>query len=341
MQKKVSIITPSFNRADIIHETAVSIFNQIYTNWEWMIVDDGSTDNSWEVLQGFAKKDERVKISKRDREPKGACVCRNIGIKKSTGDYLIFLDTDDLLASFCLDQRVKAMEEVQDCDFLIFPMLLFKQKPDDLKMLWNIENGEDDLVRIMKGNPICQGTGTLWKKSSFVKIGMWKEDLKLWQDIELHIRSLLWPMKFKKRMDLKPDVFLRVSEVSLSRTGYNTLPKLKSRISVCMDAFETIKNKNLLEKYNSGLRHMGWEIALGAVNSSNFNEAKSFINFLNNSGLFKKEEIRKIDTYCKIRQYKIYKITQLNTYYFNKAYSVVPKPTYTIGNISWEQPVVI
>ena len=104
----ISIITPSFNRADIIHETAQSIFNQTYPYWEWVIVDDGSTDNSWEVINEFAAKDPRVKIYKRDREPKGACSCRNIAIERSTGSYLLFLDSDDLLASFCLEQRINA-----------------------------------------------------------------------------------------------------------------------------------------------------------------------------------------------------------------------------------------
>src|SRR5579875_652313 len=105
MSKVVSIITPSFNRADIVGETAASIFNQTYPHWEWVIVDDGSTDNSWEVLQQLAAKDERVKIFRRNREPKGACACRNIAIENCSGEYLIFLDTDDLLASFCLEQR--------------------------------------------------------------------------------------------------------------------------------------------------------------------------------------------------------------------------------------------
>ena len=168
----ISIITPSFNRADIIHETAASIFSQTYPHWEWVIVDDGSTDNSWAKLEEYAAKDARVKIFKRDREPKGACACRNIAVEKSTGDYLIFLDTDDLVASFCLQQRMETMQQYPDCDFVIFPMLLFKEKPDDLKLLWNIDKPADDIDRILQGDAVCQGTGTLWKKSSFVDIGM-------------------------------------------------------------------------------------------------------------------------------------------------------------------------
>ena len=102
MNLKVSIITPSFNRAYILHETAESIFRQTNPNWEWVIVDDGSTDDSWEVINKYAAEDSRVKVFKRDREPKGACTCRNIAVSKATGEFLIFLDTDDLLASFCI-----------------------------------------------------------------------------------------------------------------------------------------------------------------------------------------------------------------------------------------------
>src|SRR4051812_10244156 len=81
----VSIITPSYNRANLVTETAESILAQTYPHWEWMIVDDGSTDNSWEVLQELSRKDSRIKIFQRDRGPKGVCVCRNIAVEKSTG----------------------------------------------------------------------------------------------------------------------------------------------------------------------------------------------------------------------------------------------------------------
>ncbi|MBZ0097708.1 MAG: glycosyltransferase family 2 protein, partial [Taibaiella sp.] len=246
---RISIITPSFNRADVVEETARSIFNQSYSDWEWVIVDDGSTDNSWAVLESFARRDSRVKIYRRDREPKGACTCRNIGVEKSTGDYLLFLDTDDVLASYCLSNRLSAMQEDPGYDFIIFPMLLFKKKVDDLKLLWNIDKAEDDLLRVLKGDAICQGTGTLWKKQSFQKVGMWNEELKLWQDVELHIRSFLFPVRYKKRMDMDPDVYLRISDDSLSRVSYHSEPKLHSRIKVYKYAIEHISVQQQLSKY--------------------------------------------------------------------------------------------
>ncbi|MDA9019075.1 glycosyltransferase, partial [Flavobacteriales bacterium] len=61
----ISIITPSFNRAYIIDETAQSIFNQSSSDWEWIIVDDGSTDESWGKLQSYAASDSRVRVFQR------------------------------------------------------------------------------------------------------------------------------------------------------------------------------------------------------------------------------------------------------------------------------------
>ena len=212
---KVSIITPSFNRADVIEETAQSIFNQTYRNWEWVIVDDGSSDKSLQILKNYSLSDERIKVYQRDREPKGASVCRNIAIEHCTGDLLVFLDSDDLLASFCLQQRVDAVKLNPRADCIVFNMLLFKKQPADLGLLWNVENGEDEISRLLNGNPICQGTGIIWKKDKFIEIGCWNENLKLWQDVELHLRAHLNGINFSKRLDLPPDVFIRISVRSI------------------------------------------------------------------------------------------------------------------------------
>lgn len=335
----VSIITPSFNRAGLVMETASSIFNQTYPHWEWIIVDDGSTDNSWDILKEFAAKDERVKIFQRNREPKGACACRNIAVENSSGEYVIFLDTDDLLASFCLEQRVSAMQQNPECDFIIFPMLLFKNKPDDLLVLWNIDSEEDDLSRILKGDPVCQGTGTLWKKSSFKKVGMWKEDLKLWQDIELHIRSILWPMKFCKRMDLMPDVFLRISDNSLSRGGYYSFPKMLSRISVFTDACNKIVQNNLLAQYKEGLRIMGFDIIISSIKSRNFNEANEVIDLCALHHIFNKKEINQLKRYRKFFQIRLYKFPSLFKSLEQNLKKIISSFEISLTKIKWDNPV--
>ena len=341
MKKIVSIITPSFNRADVVTETADSIMAQTYPHWEWVIVDDGSTDNSWEVLQSIAAKDKRIKIFKRHRNPKGACVCRNIAVEKSSGYYLMFLDTDDVLAPFCLQQRVDVMELHPDNDFAIFPMLLFKKDVNDMNILWNVDSEEDDLKRFLMADPICQGTGTLWKKNTFKEVGMWREGLAIWQDVELHVRSLLHPVKYTKHMHLDPDVYLRISDDSLSRVGYYSLPKLKSRMTVFFEVTGLFKQKGLLEAYSDALRFVGSNIIKEAIRSKWYTEANVVMKFCRDNEIFTPAEIRQFAKYRNYQQLKLYKLSPLKALQ-EKLHNLVTIPhTSRISAVPWKNPVSI
>ena len=80
--KKVSIITPVYNSEKFLDETATSVFNQTYNNWEWILIDDCSTDNSWDILNELSERDSRVKIYKNTKNLKSGKT-RNLAIKKA------------------------------------------------------------------------------------------------------------------------------------------------------------------------------------------------------------------------------------------------------------------
>lgn len=339
--KRVSIITPSFNRSDVVHETAASIFAQTYTNWEWIIVDDGSTDNSMEILHAYAAKDARVKVLTRTRNPKGAATCRNIAIEQSTGDYLIFLDTDDILASFCIEQRVGVAAQHPENDFTIFPMLMFKKEPTDTGLLWNIDNDIDDTLRVIYGDPVCQGTGTLWKKRSFVDIGMWDDTLALWQDIDLHLRAMLMDLKFTKHLNLQPDVFIRLSDESLSRTGFYSSVKIKSRMKVFVRALELARSKNKIAMYRDGFRNMGKNIYLSVIYSSFItkHEVNEMHTILRNFKLFSTKELRLFRWYNLAYKMKLYKLNILHKKLINDLNNVAPAMPVSLNKIQYTQPI--
>lgn len=90
----VSIITPVYNSSRFLEATANSVFNQSYTDWEWILVDDCSEDNSWEIMIRLKEKDNRVKIFKNKRNLKSG-ETRNFAIKKAIGRWIAFLDSDD------------------------------------------------------------------------------------------------------------------------------------------------------------------------------------------------------------------------------------------------------
>ena len=123
MNDLVSIIVPVYNSSPYLKDMLCCIVSQTYQNWELILVDDHSTDNSLVIIKEFQKGDNRIKLYIRDRLPKGAQTCRNIGFDYSIGDFVIFFDSDDLVESFCLEQRVSYMNRYEDCDFLTFPAI--------------------------------------------------------------------------------------------------------------------------------------------------------------------------------------------------------------------------
>ena len=91
---KVSIITPSYNCADFIEETIESVIAQTYMDWEMLITDDCSTDNSVEVISQYVKKDPRIKLYRLSKNG-GPGVARNNSIEKAKGRFIAFCDSDD------------------------------------------------------------------------------------------------------------------------------------------------------------------------------------------------------------------------------------------------------
>jgi len=335
-QPVVSIITPSYNRADVVRETADSILAQTYPHWEWVIVDDGSTDGSFDLLASMARTDERIRLLRRDREPKGACTCRNIGVLRSKGSHLLFLDTDDILSPHCLERRVAAAAAAPESDFIIFPMLMFRSRLDDMNLLWNTDSGVDDLERILSGDAICQGTGTLWRKDSFVRVGMWDESLVLWQDVELHLRSLLSGLVYTKRMDLPPDVYLRVSYVSISRTGFHSPEKIDSRIRVLGSTIDQMVGQGLMERYRTALRHMYTDIFLSAANGRQAALLGRLRTLEAGWGLFLSSERRVFQAYAIMQIFRLYKFSALKRYLTGRIRSFVPQCPSNIGKVAYE-----
>lgn len=108
-QPKVSIIVPVYNVAEFLPECFESIKNQTYKNLEIILIDDGSTDNSKNFCEEFAKNDSRVIV--KCQKNAGLSAARNAGLDLATGDYVFFLDSDDFLANDCIDYLVSLAKE--------------------------------------------------------------------------------------------------------------------------------------------------------------------------------------------------------------------------------------
>lgn len=106
----ISIITPCYNAGNYISHTIESVINQTFKDWEMLIIDDCSTDNSRLIIEEYASKDSRIKYLKTDYPSGSPSLPRNIGIEKSSGKYIAFLDADDLWIPEKLEKQILFLE---------------------------------------------------------------------------------------------------------------------------------------------------------------------------------------------------------------------------------------
>lgn len=127
----ISIIIPCYNQSNFLSETLQSVLNQTYAHWECLLVNDGSTDDSHKVALKWGKSDKRFLYFK--KENGGLSSARNFGLLKATGDYIQFLDADDLLMP---DKFEKQLEDLQNCDISISDYFSFLEN-DTMKSVPN------------------------------------------------------------------------------------------------------------------------------------------------------------------------------------------------------------
>ncbi len=218
---RVSIIMPNFNKAQFIKESINSCLNQTYENFELIIIDDHSTDNSQEIIKAFANKDGRVKYYLRTGVKQGGNVCRNQGIQNATGEWLIFLDSDDLMEKFCLEQRINCISKYSDVDVGLFTIGTFNQKIGDRNTFWKINMNHDLLISFLKHDLPWHTSSPMWNKKVIAELGGFNENLTRLQDVEFHTRALLLPnLRMKYFENAKPDIFYRVDPGRVSVSSY-------------------------------------------------------------------------------------------------------------------------
>jgi glycosyltransferase involved in cell wall biosynthesis len=190
MNASVAVITPTRNRLKLLCEAMDSVRCQSFDAWEHIVIDDGSEDDTHDEVKRRMLADSRVRYVQRSSEKHGANVCRNIGIAQSSAEFIVFLDSDDLLAPDCLGRRVDRMRRNLDLDFATFQGGVFKQKVGDLHQESGAELFGDDLLRFLFFEFPWIITGPIWRRTSLLRLGYLDESLPSWQDIDLHVRAI-------------------------------------------------------------------------------------------------------------------------------------------------------
>jgi len=196
LEPKVSVIIPCYNQGDYIGETLQSLQSQYYSNWECVVIDDGSTDNTVAVVDDFCQKDSRILLFSKSNG--GSASARNFGLTKVSGDYIQFLDADDLLDELKFQKQVELMErlalDVSYTDYSFF-------------------NSQNELIPIVRGANLSKFVLlTLWGlgfsvpshaflyRTSFIKTNniVYDEKVKQREDWNFHLTVFTQSLKFMR-----------------------------------------------------------------------------------------------------------------------------------------------
>lgn len=150
----VSVVMPAYNAEKYISEAIESILNQTFQDFEFVIIDDGSTDRTWEIIQEYAKKDERI-ISVRNEINLNVSQTRNKGIDKSRGKYIVWADSDDISLPHRIEKQLNFMESNEGVGLCGSFMKFFG---DSEKESVRKYSDKDEILRklIFRQNPVAQ-----------------------------------------------------------------------------------------------------------------------------------------------------------------------------------------
>lgn len=174
-----SIVIPSFNRSKVLPKALDCIFAQQFPNYEIIIVDDGSTDNTEQLI--FNYKDSRITYVKKSNE--GVCSARNLGIEHSKGEYIVFFDTDDAVSDTWLLNFYNAISKEGKVDIVCGGMIINSDEYPNGKLVKPADNGKGAIQLAV----VSAGTFAV-KKSFLILTGYYDENIKYGENTELFLR---------------------------------------------------------------------------------------------------------------------------------------------------------
>ena len=302
----ISIIIPIYNRQHLIEETLNSIKAQTYANWECIIVDDGSTDNAYNITNNLIKGDNRFQLYNRPLDfAKGPSSCRNFAVTKMSGNYIQFFDSDDVMHPNHLQLKIEA---IKTHDFVICQLQEFTGAFDTNLF----SSAKQPYIKPSKNVFEDFTTGTfpmlmvapLWKASSLKPYLPIREDLHILEDHELYARALSQNKTYA--IINTPLIFYRVDSSSSTNNFY-------SNVSYGLASYFEAK-KTVLHLSSSKLIKLAiLKMTLGffrlALAERDFKSAQQCLNFIKNQKLAYSFKL-KVKLFRIIFFYSIFKIVK-------------------------------
>lgn len=284
IQPLISVIVSSYNRADLLVMMIKSIIKQTYTYWELIIVDDGSLDEQKEIIEDFIKNDNRITFYNRKAKKKGAQACRNEGLEYSKGDFVVFFDSDDLTAPYCLEQRVNFMVQNDNIDFGIFPAIRFSNKINvNDRPIFGIRKDDNIFKSFLRRDYQFVVWTNVYRVSSLrEKKIKWDENILVFQDFDFNITTLLNSLSFEFS-NLKPDYFWRRHKNDSSKV--DSPEKLNSTIYLFKKIISQFKKYQLYDLYERDIKYYLQSFFTLYLKNKNKSITKSFFDlYIENFG---------------------------------------------------------
>jgi len=261
----VSVIMPTYNRSSMITDAMSSVFTQTYRPIELIVIDDGSTDNTSAVIKKWSQdhlNDIQFNLCFIEQQNKGASSARNLGLIKSFGQYIQFLDSDDLLSSEKIKDAVNVMEKDKDID-MVYSLRANIDSKTGNKIAWdakladfenNLSPSEVALKSVWTALPI-------YRRNIILNTGPWNEELSCFQDWEYIGRTVVFLNKCRKintvqafcRQHNKSRLSVNhwgkteglISKVKANRSIYNLIMAFESENPKKMEALEFLATSSM------------------------------------------------------------------------------------------------
>lgn len=245
MNPLVSIIIPTFNRAHLIGETLDNVLAQTYTNWECIIVDDGSTDNTNLVVTSYVSKDSRFQYHHRPSyKSKGPSACRNYGFELSKGELINWFDDDDVMLPDALQKRISFFKPKVDVVICKLQHYDF-----DKNVILNETNiiADNPIEDYLVGITTYYISGPIWKREFLLKQKMlFDEGLSNLDDWDFNLR-MLYQIPVIKYIE-EPLIYYRVHNASLSKEiDKLNINEIKSEFKAREKHVKLLKNNNIVD----------------------------------------------------------------------------------------------
>jgi|GEM_PF-250550 len=278
----LSIVMPVFNHPNFVAVMIDSIVRNDFADWELLAVDDGSDAETLSLLRKYAAADQRILLVQRERQPKGAQTCRNIGMERAQSEFIVFFDSDDFVAPHCLRQRVEAMRQNPGMDFLVFPSGTYEQeqfRPDAKQYVYGYPIYSNDLKAFSRRTLPFIVWNNIYRLSALRDRQLqWNEQLRALQDADFNVAALLAGLRYSY-VQAAPDYGYRINSSSASVSKkivsdelrrnnlYATELACERLQSHCQHRYDHDLYRGVLTIYNRVFTDgVDWDYASGFVN---------------------------------------------------------------------------